>query len=41
MQENGYTWDDAYLELVPMDELFGLSAEKIGEKMVAVLNGTD
>ncbi len=40
MQENGYTWDDAHLELVPMDELFGLSAEKIGEKMAAALNGT-
>lgn len=37
VQEMGHTWDDAYLELVPIDELFGLSAEKIGEKMVKTL----
>lgn len=38
MQEHGHTWDEAWLELLPIDELFGLSAEKIGEKMTAVLN---
>jgi glucosamine--fructose-6-phosphate aminotransferase (isomerizing) len=38
VQENSIIWDDHHLELVPMDELFGRSAEKIGEKLVASLN---
>lgn len=38
VQENSIAWDDHHLELVPMDELFGRSAEKIGEKLVASLN---
>ncbi|WP_300669536.1 SIS domain-containing protein, partial [Desulfoluna sp.] len=38
MQENGFTWDDTYLELIPIDQLFGLSAEKIAEKMTEALN---
>jgi glucosamine--fructose-6-phosphate aminotransferase (isomerizing) len=32
------TWDDAYLERVPMRELFGLSAEKISESIVSTLS---
>jgi glucosamine--fructose-6-phosphate aminotransferase (isomerizing) len=35
VQENSVPWKDDYLELVAMDELFGRSAEKIGEYIVA------
>ncbi len=35
VQENSVPWKDEYLELVVMDDLFGLSAEKIGEYIVA------
>ena len=35
VQENSVPWKDEYLELVVMDELFGRSAEKIGENIVA------
>ena len=35
VQENSVPWKDEYLEWVAMDELFGLSAEKIGESIVA------
>jgi glucosamine--fructose-6-phosphate aminotransferase (isomerizing) len=38
VQENSITWNDDYLELVAMDELFGHSAEKIGEQIVAHLD---
>jgi glutamine---fructose-6-phosphate transaminase (isomerizing) len=37
VQENSIPWEDGYLELVPVDELFGRSAEKIGERIVAQL----
>jgi glucosamine--fructose-6-phosphate aminotransferase (isomerizing) len=33
--ENSRPWQDDFLEWVPMDELFGRSAEKIGEYIVA------
>ena len=39
VQENSIVWDDAYLELVEMKELFGVSAEKIGEFIVSGING--
>jgi glucosamine--fructose-6-phosphate aminotransferase (isomerizing) len=39
VQENSLTWHDRHLELVPIEELFGRSAEKIGEFIVAQLNG--
>ncbi len=39
VQENSISWDDAYLERVPMENLFGHSAEKIGEAIVASFNG--
>jgi glucosamine--fructose-6-phosphate aminotransferase (isomerizing) len=38
VQENSLTWHDRHLELVPIEELFGRSAEKIGEFIVMRLN---
>jgi len=35
VQENSVAWVDDYLEEVPVDELFGRSAEKLAEGMVA------
>ncbi len=35
VQENSIMWNDDYLELVAMDELFGHSAEKISEQIMA------
>jgi glucosamine--fructose-6-phosphate aminotransferase (isomerizing) len=35
VQENSIPWEDAYLDLVPMDDLYGLSAEKVGEMIGA------
>jgi glucosamine--fructose-6-phosphate aminotransferase (isomerizing) len=35
IQENSIKWNDDYLERVPMDELFGHSAEKISEHIIA------
>ncbi len=35
VQENSLTWDDSYLELFEIEDLFGRSAEKIGETTVA------
>jgi len=34
VQENSVAWDDALLDRVPIDELFGRSAEKVGEFIV-------
>jgi len=39
VQENSLAWQDQYLEQVEIDELFGRSAEKIGEYIVAQHNG--
>ncbi len=39
VQENSVAWDDAYIEFVEMHDLFGISAEKIGELIVARVNG--
>lgn len=39
VQERGINWDDKHLELLKMDDLFGLSAEKIGEQIIQALNG--
>jgi len=36
VQENSITWDDNYLESVEIEELFGRSAEKIGEFIVSL-----
>ncbi len=35
VQENNVDWQDDYIEMVKMDELFGASAEKIGEYIVS------
>jgi glucosamine--fructose-6-phosphate aminotransferase (isomerizing) len=35
VQESSITWDDQYIELVEMQQLFGISAEKIGELIVS------
>lgn len=37
VQENSVPWKDEHLELLPIDELFGRSAEKIAEAIVARL----
>jgi glucosamine--fructose-6-phosphate aminotransferase (isomerizing) len=34
VQENSIEWEDAHLDLAPVDELFGRSAEKIAERIV-------
>ena len=41
VQENSIAWQDQYLELVEIEELFGRSAEKIGEYIVAQKNGKE
>ncbi len=38
VQENSVPWEDSFLEQVPIDDLFGRSAEKIGER-IAVSQG--
>ena len=35
VQENSLAWQDEFLELLETDELFGRSAEKIGEYIVS------
>lgn len=35
VQENSVAWQEDYIELVAIDDLFGLSAEKIGEFIVS------
>ncbi|MFZ5568928.1 MAG: SIS domain-containing protein [Thermodesulfobacteriota bacterium] len=35
VQENSVSWEDDCLEMVPTTDLFGLSAEKIGESIVS------
>ncbi|RJQ86204.1 MAG: SIS domain-containing protein [Desulfobacteraceae bacterium] len=37
VQENSIPWEDRMLEMVPREELFGRSAEKVGEFIVAAL----
>jgi hypothetical protein len=32
-------WDDKYLQSLKLDELFGLSAEKIAERISVEFNG--
>jgi len=39
VQENSIGWNDGLLELVEIDELFGRSAEKVGEFIVAKAKG--
>ncbi len=40
VQENAITWQDEHLDTVPMDELFGRSAEKIAEMIVKETNNS-
>ncbi len=40
VQENSIAWDDRFLELLEIEELFGRSAEKIGEFIVQQQNGS-
>ncbi|MEW5910155.1 MAG: glutamine--fructose-6-phosphate aminotransferase, partial [Thermodesulfobacteriota bacterium] len=35
VQENSLVWEDGFLDRMAMEELFGSSAEKIGEKITA------
>ncbi|MDQ1330834.1 MAG: hypothetical protein QG578_1099, partial [Thermodesulfobacteriota bacterium] len=35
VQENSVAWEDKYLDLVKMENLFGISAEKIAEFIVS------
>jgi glucosamine--fructose-6-phosphate aminotransferase (isomerizing) len=39
VQENSIAWHDRFLDLVEIEELFGRSAEKIGDFIVGVQNG--
>ncbi|MFA6012118.1 MAG: SIS domain-containing protein [Desulfobacteraceae bacterium] len=39
VQEQVGNWDDKFLQLLKLDELFGLSAEKIAERVSAEVNG--
>lgn len=34
VQENSITWQDEYLDRIPIEELFGRSAEKVAEMIV-------
>jgi len=38
VQENNILWEDKFLELIAMDELFGRSAEKISESIIVQLS---
>ena len=40
VQENSISWDDAMLDQLPLDELFGRSAEKVGEFIVVRLKAS-
>ena len=40
VQENSIAWDDHFMELLEISELFGRSAEKIGEFIVQQQNGS-
>ncbi len=37
VQESSAKWEDAYIDMAPMEDLFGLSAEKIGEQILVAL----
>jgi glucosamine--fructose-6-phosphate aminotransferase (isomerizing) len=39
VQENSVTWENPFLEMIPMDDLFGRSAEKIAESILSRVNG--
>jgi glucosamine--fructose-6-phosphate aminotransferase (isomerizing) len=37
VQESSVTWEDEFIDLIPMENLFGLSAEKIGEQILGAV----
>ena len=39
VEETSIAWEDAYLDLFEIEDLFGMSAEKIAEAIVTRLNG--
>ena len=39
VQENSIVWDDQHIERVAIRDLFGISAEKIGDFIVSKING--
>jgi glucosamine--fructose-6-phosphate aminotransferase (isomerizing) len=39
VQENSITWQDKFLDLLEIEELFGRSAEKIADFIVSRHNG--
>jgi glucosamine--fructose-6-phosphate aminotransferase (isomerizing) len=39
VQENSIGWQDSFLDLLEIEELFGRSAEKIAEFIVSQQNG--
>ncbi|MDY6954934.1 MAG: glutamine--fructose-6-phosphate aminotransferase, partial [Thermodesulfobacteriota bacterium] len=41
VEESSLAWKDQFLELLDVEQLFGMSAEKIGEAIVTGLNDTD
>ena len=38
VQENSLAWENHYLDFVPIEELFGKSAEKVGEYIIAQIS---
>ena len=40
VQESSLPWDDTYIERIEMKQLFGISAEKIGELIVSQINNS-
>jgi len=41
VQENSTRWQDTHLQLFEMEELFGRSAEKLGDFIIAKVNGSN
>ncbi len=39
VQERGVSWDDTYLQSLKLDDLFGLSAEKLADRITEASNG--
>ncbi len=39
VQENSIAWQDRFIDLLEIQELFGISAEKIGEYIISKVNG--
>ena len=37
IEETSLVWEDAYLDMLPIEDLFGMSAEKVSEKIATQL----